>query len=161
MKLYEASDAGVEIRLIVRGMCSLQPGVKGISENIEAISIVDRYLEHPRVYVFYNGGDPLYYIGSADLMTRNIDYRVEVLCPVLDAEGKATLQAVLDIQWHDNVKARVLDRGQGNDMVPRKQKSAAIRSQEAIHDYLANGKLPRMPRSNMSMPPKRRKKRGK
>jgi polyphosphate kinase len=82
MKLYEASDAGVEIRLIVRGMCSLQPGVKGISENIEGISIVDRYLEHPRVYVFYNAGKPEYYIGSADLMTRNLDYRVEVLCPV-------------------------------------------------------------------------------
>jgi polyphosphate kinase len=80
---------GVEIRLIVRGMCSLQPGVKGISENIEAISIVDRYLEHPRAYVFYNAGDPEYYIGSADLMTRNLDYRVEVLCPVREPRCKA------------------------------------------------------------------------
>jgi polyphosphate kinase len=158
MKLYEASDAGVEIRLIVRGMCSLQPGVKGISENIEAISIVDRYLEHPRVYVFYNGGDPVYYIGSADLMTRNIDYRVEVLCPVKDPAAQQVLQTVLDIQWHDNVKARLLDRGQGNDMVPRKRGAAAIRSQEAIHRYLKSGKLPRLPKSNMSLPPKRRKK---
>ena len=84
LKLYEASQAGVEIKLIIRGMCSLLPGVAGISENIRAISIIDRYLEHPRVYVAYNRGEPKYYMGSADLMTRNIDYRVEVLCPVYD-----------------------------------------------------------------------------
>ncbi len=161
MKLYEASDAGVEIRLIVRGMCSLQPGVKGISENIQAISIVDRYLEHPRVYVFYNAGEPEYYIGSADLMTRNLDYRVEVLCPVRDPAARELMQTVLDIQWHDNVKARVLDRGQSNRLVGRKGKSAAIRSQEAIHSYLQDGKRPRLPRSNMSLPAKQRKKNGK
>lgn len=156
LKLYEASDAGVEIRLIVRGMCSLQPGVPGISENIKAISIVDRYLEHPRLYAFYNGGNPEYYIGSADLMTRNLDYRVEVLCPVREQIHKETLQAVLDIQWHDNVKARVLDKEQSNQLVKRRRKSALIRSQEAIHAYLATGKMPRLPRSNM-LPPKRRK----
>ena len=158
MKLYEASDAGVEIRLIIRGMCSLQPGVRGISDNIEAISIVDRYLEHPRAYVFYNAGDPEYYIGSADLMTRNIDYRVEVLCPVRDKHAKAMIQDVLDIQWHDNVKARVIDRGQSNEMVSRVGKTSVIRSQEAIHTYLATGKKPRIPKSNMSLPPKQRKK---
>ena len=158
MKLYEASDAGVEIRLIVRGMCSLQPGVKGISENIEAISVVDRYLEHPRVYVFYNAGDPEYYIGSADLMTRNLDFRVEVLCPVKDKASQAMIQSVLDIQWHDNVKARVLDRAQSNRMVPRKGKAAAIRSQEAIHSYLQSGRKPRLPRSNMTLPAKQRSK---
>lgn len=158
MKLYEASDAGVEIRLIVRGMCSLQPGVKGISENIEAISVVDRYLEHPRVYVFYNAGDPEYYIGSADLMTRNLDFRVEVLCPVKDKASQAMIQSVLDIQWHDNVKARVLDRAQSNRMVPRKGKAAAIRSQEAIHSYLHSGRKPRLPRSNMTLPAKQRSK---
>lgn len=159
MKLYEASDAGVEIRLIVRGMCSLQPGVHGISDNIEAISIVDRYLEHPRLYAFYNAGSPEYYIGSADLMTRNLDFRVEVLCPVRDPQQQELLQAVLDIQWHDNVKARVLDRGQSNELVKRKRKGAVIRSQEAIHSYLSTGKMPRLPRSNMSMPPTRRKNR--
>ncbi|MEM7691721.1 MAG: polyphosphate kinase 1 [Pseudomonadota bacterium] len=161
MKLYEASDAGVEIRLLIRGMCSLQPGVKGISENIQAISIVDRYLEHPRVYVFYNAGAPEYYIGSADLMTRNLDYRVEVLCPVEDPDAQRTLQDVLDIQWHDNVKARVLDRAQGNKLVGRKSKVPAIRSQEAINAYLAEGKKPRIPRSNMTLPPKQRKKKSK
>lgn len=161
MKLYEASDAGVEIRLIVRGMCSLQPGVKGISQNIKAISVVDRYLEHPRVYVFYNAGAPEYFIGSADLMTRNLDYRVEVLCPVRDRDAQQTIQDILDIQWSDNVKARVLDRAQSNTMVARKDKAASIRSQEAVHSYLSTGKKPRLPRSNMSLPPKRRKNTGK
>ena len=160
MKLYEAGQAGVEVRLNVRGMCSLRPGVPGLSENIEAISIVDRYLEHPRVYVFYNAGQPEYYIGSADLMTRNLDYRVEVLCPVRHQAGKDLLQAVLDIQWHDNVKARILDSEQGNQLVPRKPKVAAIRSQEVIHRYLATGKMPRLPKSNMSLPAKRRSRRG-
>lgn len=158
MKLYEASDAGVEIRLIIRGMCSLQPGVKDISENIEAISVVDRYLEHPRVYVFYNAGEPKYLIGSADLMTRNLDYRVEVLCPIYDADAQTVIQDVLDIQWHDNVRARVLDKAQSNQPVQRKANSAAIRSQEAIHGYLESGKKPRIPRSNMQLPAKQRKK---
>ncbi|MFK8041325.1 polyphosphate kinase 1 [Congregibacter sp.] len=158
MKLYEASDAGVEIRLIIRGMCSLQPGVKDISENIEAISVVDRYLEHPRVYVFYNAGEPKYLIGSADLMTRNLDYRVEVLCPIYDADAQTVIQDVLDIQWHDNVRARVLDKAQSNQPVQRKAHSAAIRSQEAIHGYLESGKKPRIPRSNMQLPAKQRKK---
>ena len=159
MKLYEASQSGVEVRLIVRGMCSLQAGVDGVSENIRAISIVDRFLEHPRLYVFYNAGDPEYYIGSADLMTRNLDYRVEVLCPVRHESGKAMLQAVLDIQWHDNLKARVIDREQANRPVPRRPKAAAIRSQEVIHRYLASGRMPRIPRSNMSLPAKRRSRR--
>ncbi len=149
MKLYEASAAGVEIRLIVRGMCSLLPGVPGTSDNIKAISIVDRYLEHPRLYVFYNGGDPSYLIGSADLMTRNLDYRVEVLCPVHDPDAKTLLQDILDQQWHDNERARILDPGQRNTMVKRRKKAASIRSQETILRYLETGKLPRYPRSNM------------
>ena len=149
LKLYEASAAGVEIRLIVRGMCSLLPGVEGTSENIKAISIVDRYLEHPRVYVFYNDGDPLYLLGSADLMTRNLDYRVEVLCPVHDPAAKTTLQDILDQQWHDNERARILDPAQRNVMVKRQKKAASIRSQETTLRYLRTGKLPRYPRSNM------------
>ncbi|MCB1854505.1 MAG: polyphosphate kinase 1 [Halieaceae bacterium] len=159
-KLYEASQAGVEVRLIIRGMCSLLPGVKGISENIEAISIVDRYLEHPRVYVFYNRGHPRYMISSADLMTRNLDFRVEVLCPVFDRDAQRTLQNILDQQWHDNVKARIIDKGQGNEYVPRKRRVARIRSQETIHEYLRSGKLPRFPRSEMHHSGKRRRKTG-
>ncbi len=160
MKLYEASDAGVHIKLIIRGMCSLLPGVKGISENIEAISIVDRYLEHPRAYVFYNRGNPRYLIGSADLMTRNLDYRVEVLCPVRDPAAQKTLQDILDQQWYDNVKARIIDQHQVNAFVPRPRKAPMIRSQESIHRYLATGKLPRYPRTPVTgKKPQRRRKR--
>ena len=156
-KLYEASQAGVEIKLIVRGMCSLLPGVKGISENIQGISIVDRYLEHPRAYVFYNRGSPRYLIGSADLMTRNLDYRVEVLCPIFDEDAQRMIQDTLDQQWHDNVKARVLDQNQTNTYVQGRQKAARIRSQETIHRYLDSGKLPRYPRSRMNQPARRRR----
>jgi polyphosphate kinase len=159
-KLYEASEAGVEIRLIVRGMCSLLPQVKGISENIQAISIVDRFLEHPRVYVFYNRGSPRYMISSADLMTRNLDYRVEVLCPIFDRDAQRTIQNILDQQWHDNVKARIIDQNQTNQYVPRGSRGARIRSQETIHDYLVTGKLPRFPKSEMHHSAKRRRKSG-
>ncbi len=156
--LYEASNAGVQIRLIVRGMCSLMPGVEGLSENIQAISIVDRYLEHPRAYVFYNRGNPRYLIGSADLMTRNLDYRVEVLVPIFDQDAQELIQNVLDQQWHDNVKARLLDEHQQNAFVPSKPKAARIRSQESIHRYLSTGKLPRYAKSKMKVPAKRRRK---
>jgi polyphosphate kinase len=157
-RLYEASQEGVEVKLIIRGMCSLLPGVKGISENIQGISIVDRFLEHPRAYVFYNRGNPRYLIGSADLMTRNLDYRVEVLCPIFDNEAQQMIQDVLDQQWHDNVKSRILDQDQSNQYVRSKKKVARIRSQESIHRYLSTGKLPRYPKSRMNMPARRRRK---
>ena len=157
MKLYEASQAGVKIRLIIRGMCSLLPGVRGVSENIEAISILDRYLEHPRVYAFHNRGKPEYLMGSADLMTRNIDYRVEVLCPIEDPDLQQQLQDILDQQWYDNVKARVLDRRQSNALVTRGKTTPALQSQEMTHRYLATGKKPRTPRSLMNQPSKRRR----
>lgn len=105
-KLYEASNAGVKIQLEVRGICSLIPGVKGLSENIEAISIVDNYLEHSRVYIFGNAGFTEVYISSADFMTRNIDARVEVTCPIYDQEIKNELIDNFDIGWKGNVKAR-------------------------------------------------------
>jgi polyphosphate kinase len=158
LKLYEASQAGVEIRLIVRGMCSLLPGVKGVSENIQAISIIDRYLEHPRLYVFHNKGEPEYLLGSADLMTRNIDHRVEVLCPIKDPLIQQQLQDILDQQWHDNAKARVLDRAQRNELVPRVQSGQVLQAQETIHRYLQTGKKPRMPKSLMREASKRRRK---
>lgn len=139
-KLYEASHAGVKIRLIVRGMCTLAAGEKGFSENIEAISIIDRFLEHPRVFIFHNRGQPLYFISSADLMTRNLDFRVEVTCPIHDPKLQKKIQTIIDLQWADNVKARVLDRQQTNPM--RKLKGPNIRSQEAIHRYLGTGELP-------------------
>lgn len=139
--LYAASNAGVRIRIICRGMMSLVAGVKGVSENIEAISIVDRFLEHPRVYVFHNNGEPKYFISSADLMTRNIDFRVEVTTPIYDKSLQQMVQDVLDIQWCDNVKARVLDREQSNQY--RKFKiNGRVRSQEMIHTYFSEGELP-------------------
>ena len=157
LKLYEASQAGVEIRLVIRGMCSLLPGVSGISENIQAISIVDRYLEHPRVYVAHNRGVPKYFIGSADLMTRNIDSRVEVICPVTDEAAQTLLQDLLDQQWNDNSKARVIDSKQGNEMVASSGRATLVRSQETIHRYLQSGKSPRMPKSSMRTPSVRRR----
>ena len=139
-KLYEASQAGVRIKLIVRGMCSLVPGIKDFSENIEAISIVDRFLEHPRVFIFNNKGRPLYFISSADLMTRNLDFRVEVTCPIYDSKLQKRLQDIIDIQWNDNVKARILDEEQNNRI--RNRRGGVIRSQEAIHHYLQSEELP-------------------
>jgi len=139
-KLYEASQAGVRVKLIVRGMCSLVPGVEGVSDNIEAISIVDRFLEHPRVFIFRNRGNPRYFISSADLMTRNLDLRVEVTCPIYDPRLQQRLQAIIDLQWHDNVKARILDESQRNAF--KVSKGARLRSQEAIDVYLRTGELP-------------------
>jgi polyphosphate kinase len=105
-KLYEASNAGVKIQLEVRGICSLIPGVKGMSANIEAISIVDNYLEHSRIYIFGNAGQTEVYISSADFMTRNLDGRVEVTCPIYDQNIKQELIDNFDLGWKGNVKAR-------------------------------------------------------
>jgi polyphosphate kinase len=127
-KLYEASKAGVKIQLEVRGICSLIPGVPGMSENIEAISIVDNYLEHSRIYIFGNARQTEVYISSADIMTRNLDGRVEVTCPILDEEIKQELIDNFDLGWKGNVKARFhsekLDnkyRQRGNNPVFRAQ----------------------------------------
>ena len=160
MKLYEASQAGVNVRLIIRGMCSLLPGIQNVSENIEAISIIDRYLEHSRVYVFHNRGEPEYLLGSADLMTRNLDYRVEVLCPIRDEASQIMLQDILDQQWQDNVKARVIDPEQKNEIQSRGRTTSTLQAQERIHRYLASGKKPRMPRSLMRHISKRRRRSG-
>jgi polyphosphate kinase len=135
-KLYDASNHGVKIQLQIRGICCLIPGVKGMSENIEAISIVDNFLEHSRVYIFGNDGDPEVYISSADFMTRNIDERVEVTCPIYDYDIKKELIDTFDIGWQGNVKVRIhsdqLDnqyRDQGTNIVFRAQ-------QETYNYYL-------------------------
>ncbi len=133
-KLYEASCYGIQIRLIIRGICSLVPGIKGISENIEAISILDRFLEHSRVIVFENGGNPKYFISSADWMPRNLDYRVEVTTPIYDNGVKKQLREHLKINWRDNVKARRYNEKLDNAY--RKIKGPKIRSQYALYDYV-------------------------
>ncbi|MFH6604520.1 polyphosphate kinase 1 [Maribacter algicola] len=132
-KLYEASRKGVKIQLIVRGICCLVPGVEGMSENIEAISIVDKFLEHPRVFIFGNAGNPKVYISSADWMTRNLDYRVEVGCPIYDPDIKQELIDTFEISWKDNVKARVF--GEKRDNAYRKSNKVKVRSQFALYEY--------------------------
>lgn len=116
-KLYQANRAGVKITLIVRGICSLTPGVPGLSENVEAISIVDKYLEHSRVLIFCNGGDELYYITSADWMTRNLDRRVEVACPIYDKDVQREIRDIIELQMKDNSKARIINAVQDNQYV--------------------------------------------
>ncbi|UUM30010.1 polyphosphate kinase 1 [Vibrio japonicus] len=136
-KLYGASAAGVEIKMIIRGMCSLVPGVEGISDNIKIISIVDRFLEHPRVLITYNDGDPQVYISSADWMTRNLDNRIEVSAPIRDERLKQRIIDIIDIHFTDTVKARLIDKEMSNTYVPRGNRKK-VRSQIAIYDYLKN-----------------------
>ncbi len=133
-KLYEASSAGVNIKMIIRGMMSLVPGIKDTSENIKAIGIVDRFLEHSRFMIFCNDNDEECYISSADLMTRNIDHRIEVTCPVFDSNIKAELKEIFLIQWNDNVKARRLDANLSNKFVKPGKK--IHRSQLDVYNYL-------------------------
>jgi len=134
-KLYEASNAGVKIQLNVRGMFSLVPGVKDQSENIEAIGIIDKFLEHSRVFIFCNNGDPKYFISSADLMRRNLDHRVETTVPIYDPTIQDELQNFVNIQWRDNVKARVLNKDLDNRFRANTS-STKTRAQIDIYDYL-------------------------
>ncbi|WP_041060496.1 polyphosphate kinase 1 [Vibrio owensii] len=136
-KLYGASNAGVKINMIIRGMCSLVPGIEGVSENIRIISIVDRFLEHPRVVITHNDGDPQVYISSADWMTRNIDHRIEVAAPVRDSRLKQRIIDITNIHFTDTVKARLIDKEMSNSYVPRGNRKK-VRSQVAIYDYLKN-----------------------
>ncbi len=134
-KLYDASNAGVKVTLIIRGICALATGIKGQSENITAISIVDRYLEHARVFIFSNGGNKRVYISSADWMTRNIERRIEVGCPIYCPKVQKEIIDIINIQLSDNCKARILDSEQANDYLTRKS-DPPFRSQMVIYDYL-------------------------
>ncbi|EAS19500.1 polyphosphate kinase [Flavobacteria bacterium BBFL7] len=132
--LYKASQAGVPIRLIVRGFSRLIPGIDGISDHIFITSIVDQFLEHGRIYKFHNNGLPVMYMGSADWMSRNLDRRIEVLTPIYDQDIFRELEDILDIQLSDNVKARVHTIHEDNVMVSNDETD--IRSQIKIHNYL-------------------------
>lgn len=132
--LYEASNKGVKIRLIVRGICGLVPGIKGQSKNIKVISIVDRFLEHSRVYIFGNGGQEKIYMGSADWMTRNLTHRIEVVTPIIDPDHLKLIRDIIDIQLADNLKARIIDANQKNEYV-KVGKKPEIRSQYEIYEY--------------------------
>ena len=132
--LYEASNVGVKIDLFVRGICCLIPGIKGLSENIRAISIIDRFLEHSRIFVFGNEGKPLYFISSADWMMRNLDYRIEVACPIYDKSIKKEIDNYLDIIMSDNQKAREHNAAMDNRFITCEDKM--VRSQTDFFDYL-------------------------
>jgi len=133
-KLYEASRAGVNIRLIIRGICCLIPGVKGWSENIKVISIVDRFLEHARVFIFHNDGEEDMYLSSADWMTRNLSYRIETVFPIYDERIRQEIRDVMRIQWADNVKARIIDKEDKNKFQSGNE-DMAIRSQYELYYY--------------------------
>jgi polyphosphate kinase len=132
--LYEASNAGVSVRLIIRGMISLVPGLKGFSENIKAVGIVDRYLEHSRYMIFHNGGNEEVYISSADLMTRNLDHRIEVTCPIFDKTIRNEIVKLFEIQWCDNIKARRIDSLMLNEIVQKGHEP--FHSQVEVYNYL-------------------------
>ncbi|WP_309614922.1 polyphosphate kinase 1 [Flavobacterium sp.] len=134
-KLYEASNAGVKIKLQVRGICSLIPGVKGMSENIEAVSIVDYFLEHTRSFIFCNNDDPEVYISSADFMTRNLDGRVEVTCPIYDEEIKKQIIDTFTIGWKGNVKARYHSEKFENKYRVRAEDEPVFRAQHQTYNY--------------------------
>lgn len=135
-KLYEAARAGVEVQLIVRGSCCAYTNQKAFKKQIHAISIIDEYLEHARVFVFHNGGQPKVFISSADWMVRNLDHRIEAACPILDKDIQQELIHILNIQLSGNVKARILDNEQKNEYVARKRGEPVVRSQMAIYEFL-------------------------
>lgn len=136
-KLYEASNAGVKIKMIVRGICCLIPGVKGYSENITVISIVDKFLEHARVFIYGNQGNEEMYLSSADLMTRNFEHRVEVGFPVLDKDVRKEIRDIIDFQLQDNVKARDITK-LNNNKYHKNRSAIKVRAQVQTYNYLKN-----------------------
>ncbi len=136
-KILEAGDAGVKIRMIVRGSCVIAPDQPGVSNNIKLISIVDRFLEHSRVFIFCNDKKEKYYISSADWMSRNFEHRIEVAVPILDPLLKRELRDMLEIQWSDNTKARLISYSVPNQY-RRNDNQQKIRSQYEIYNYLKN-----------------------
>ncbi len=136
-KLYDASNAGVKIKLQVRGVCSLIPGVKGMSENIEAVSIVDYFLEHSRSFIFCNNNDPEVYISSADFMSRNLDGRVEVTCPIYDESIKKQIIDTFNLSWKGNVKARYHSEKFENKYRTRAIDEPVFRAQHEMYKYFS------------------------
>ncbi|MDR2121715.1 MAG: polyphosphate kinase 1 [Flavobacteriaceae bacterium] len=132
--LYEASQNGVEVRMIVRGICSVIPQMPGLSDNIKVVSIVDKFLEHPRFYWFKNAGDDIVYISSADIMARNLDHRIEVACPVTSIKNKEKIMKIFELGFEDNVKGRLIKEGLEEPY--QKNRKKKNRSQESIYQYI-------------------------
>ncbi len=135
-KLYNAAKAGVNIKIICRGICILIPGIKGLSENIKVISIVDKFLEHSRIFVFANDGDPKYFLSSADWMVRNFDHRFETAAPIYDKKLQDEIMAMLNLQLSDNTKARLVNTKDNNEYVVTKSKTK-IRSQFKTYEMFS------------------------
>jgi len=135
MHLYKASKAGVKIRLMIRGACCLQSQIKDLSENIEVRSIVDKYLEHARMIICCNHSKPKSYILSADLMTRNLDRRIEVGVPIFDKQIHDTLCDIFEIQWQDNVKSRTLINTGEYIYVESAGRESPVQSQDVLYEY--------------------------
>jgi len=139
-KLYEASKAGVQVTLIIRGACSLVTDLTGWSDNIKAYSIVDKYLEHSRVFIFNNNGQEKIFISSADWMSRNLDSRSEVAVPIYDENIRKQLKDIIRIQLSGNTKVRILDKKQENVYKKAKPGEKKVRVQDEIYNYLLNDK---------------------
>lgn len=139
-KLYEASQAGVQVTVIVRGICSLVTEIEGISDNIKAYSIIDRYLEHARVFIFGNNGDEKIFLTSADWMSRNLDSRSEVAVPIYHPEVKKQILDIINIQLSGNTRVRILDRYQQNNYKKAKANERKVRVQDEVYNYLKKDK---------------------
>jgi len=148
-KLYEAARAGVEIKMVVRGIFCMMPENKKFKKPVTAISILDEYLEHARIFIFHNGGKEKVYISSADWMVRNMDHRIEATCPILDPKIRTELKEIMEIQLSDNVKARWLDNNLLNKY--KKDQSKKVRSQIEIYQYL-NQKTVKIPMPSEQVP---------
>ena len=135
-KLYEASRAGVKINLLIRGICCLIPGIEAMSDNISIKRIVDRYLEHGRIFIFHNKGNEEMYLGSADWMDRNIYRRIEVCFPILDPNIKQQVKQLIQLQLDDNVQAVTISNTFEN--VPIQADGEAVQSQKKIYELLNN-----------------------
>lgn len=134
-KLYEASQAGVKVELLVRGNCSVMTGVPGVSDNIRIVGIIDRYLEHSRIFIFAAGGEEKVFIGSADWMPRNLDNRVEVVTPIYDPLIKEEMKRIVDFGLKDTLQARVVDGMGENRFNEVPEGETPFRSQEALYEY--------------------------
>ena len=137
-KLYEASQAGVKITLIIRGVCCLVTEMEGWSDNIKVFSIVDKYLEHARVFIFHNDGKEKIFISSGDWMTRNLDNRSEVAVPIYDETIRKQIKDIINIQLSGNTKVRIIDRKQDNLYKKAKPGEKKVRVQDEIYNYLKN-----------------------
>ncbi len=136
-KLYDASGAGVKVILIVRGICCLKPGEAPYSSNIKIYRLVDRYLEHARIFVFHNGGKDEMYMGSADWMKRNLYHRIEVVFPILSSEIKEEIKTMIAFQLNDNIKGRMVDSEGDNSIILNKNNAPKIRAQRDFYLWLA------------------------